>query len=169
MAVVTPQKVYAHLDRLGIAYRVVQHEPTRTSEESAKARGEPLEIGAKALLLKVDGKFVLTVLSAARRLDSKAVRTVLEADSVRFARPDELLAEVGLVPGSVPPFGHPVQPFELLVDSGIRALQRVAFNAASLTESVVMGASDYLSAAQPRDCFGFSLPIPEPEGSAGAR
>ena len=32
----------------GIAFRDVEHEPTFTSEQSAAARGEPIEIGGKA-------------------------------------------------------------------------------------------------------------------------
>src|SRR5262245_38547669 len=78
------------LDREGVGYRAVHHEPTTTSEASAKARGEDIRIGGKALLLKTDDVFRLFVLSAARRLDSAAVRQRLGVKSVRFASADEL-------------------------------------------------------------------------------
>ncbi|HEX4590217.1 MAG TPA: YbaK/EbsC family protein, partial [Gemmataceae bacterium] len=57
-----------------VAFREVQHAPTYTSEESAKARGEELRTGGKALLLKTDDVFRLFVLPADRKLDSAAVK-----------------------------------------------------------------------------------------------
>ncbi len=152
----TPERIRALLDALGIAYRHVVHGPTRTSEESAAARREPLEIGAKALLLKIDDAYRLFVLSAARKADSAAIKKHFRARSLRFATPDELLAQTGLVPGSVPPFGEPILPFELYVDSRVAGLERVAFNAASLTESLVLSCADYLRAARPTAVFGFA-------------
>jgi len=151
-----PQRIRALLDGWGMQYRHVVHTPTRTSEESAAARGEPLEIGAKALLLKIDAEFHLFVLSAARRLESAAVKARLSARSIRFATPDELHHATSLSPGSVPPFGRPVLPFDLYVDAGIAQLERVAFNAGSLTESIVMSSADYLRAANPREMFTFA-------------
>ncbi len=62
------------LDANGVAYRAVHHEPTHTSEESARARGEEVRVGGKALLVKTEDMFRLFVLSAALKLDSAAVR-----------------------------------------------------------------------------------------------
>ncbi len=137
-------------------YRRVTHGPTRTSEESAVARGEPLEVGAKAMVVKIDAGFALYVLSAARRVDSAAIRKRHGAKSVRFASPQELLEQTGLVPGSVPPFGRPILPLDLYVDAGVPDLPRVAFNAASLTESLVLATEDYLQVAQPREVYAFA-------------
>jgi len=136
------------LDDEGVLYRFLEHGPTRTSEESAAARGEPLEIGAKALLLKADGVFVLLVLSAARRLDSKALARHLGARKTRFATPEELLEHTGLPPGAVPPFGRPIFDLPLYIDRSITLNERTAFNAGSLTASIVMPTVDYLRLAQ---------------------
>ncbi|MHC4588036.1 MAG: YbaK/EbsC family protein, partial [Planctomycetota bacterium] len=65
------------LDEQGIDYRHVHHEPTPTSQAAARARGEPLENGGKALVIKAGDTFHLFVLSAALRLDSGAVRREL--------------------------------------------------------------------------------------------
>lgn len=144
-----PAAIRAHLEALAIPYRHLTHEPTLTSEDSARARGEPLEIGAKALVLKLDDRFITVVLSAARKLDSAAVKRLCGSRSCRFATREELLDATGLVPGSVPPFGPPILPFALYVDAGIASLPRVAFNCGSLTESIVMASADYLRAAGP--------------------
>jgi prolyl-tRNA editing enzyme YbaK/EbsC (Cys-tRNA(Pro) deacylase) len=137
------------LDDAGVTYRTLAHEPTHTSEESARVRGEPLEVGGKALLIKLDDTFKLFVLSASRKLDSGALRRHFGAKKSRFASADELLELTGLVPGSVPPFGRPILPFDLYVDTSITANERIAFNAGTLTHSVIMQTVDYLRLAQP--------------------
>lgn len=132
-----------------IQYREVQHAPTRTSEESAAARGEPLHIGGKAILLKTDDTFRLFVLPADRKLDAGAVRAQLKVKKTRFATAEELLAQTGLVPGCVPPFGRPIFDLDLYVDESIMQNDRIAFNAGSLTDSIIMSRDDYVRVAEP--------------------
>jgi prolyl-tRNA editing enzyme YbaK/EbsC (Cys-tRNA(Pro) deacylase) len=132
-----------------VDFRELHHEPTRTSEDSARVRGEDLRIGGKALLIKVDEEFRLFVLSAALRVDSQAIRAHLSARRTRFATADELAGLTGLVPGSVPPFGRPILPFSLYVDPSITDNDRIAFNAGSLTDSMFLKVSDYMKVAQP--------------------
>jgi prolyl-tRNA editing enzyme YbaK/EbsC (Cys-tRNA(Pro) deacylase) len=80
---------------------------------------------------------------------------------MRFATPEELLELTGLVPGSVPPFGPPILPFELFVDAAIRDNPRIAFNAGSLTDSIILPVPEYLAIAKPR-VFEFSQPTDVP-------
>lgn len=135
----------------GVSYTEKEHPPTRTSEESAAARGEPLGVGAKAILLKTDEVFRLFVLPADRKLDSAAIKRELGVKKIRFATPEELLELTGLVPGSVPPFGEPILPFELFADNGVGAeFPRVAFNAGSLTHSLILAAADWERVARPQ-------------------
>jgi len=138
------QKIIQHLQESNATFEVSQHAPTHTSEASAAARGEALEIGAKALVMKVDNAFYLFVMSAARKADSKAIKAFFNAKKIRFASPQELYDQTGLVPGSVPPFGEPILPYRLYIDSSIVALPLVAFNAGSLTDSVKLKTEDYL-------------------------
>jgi Ala-tRNA(Pro) deacylase len=135
--------IRSFLDSHGVNYRLIHHAPTRTSEESAQVRGEDLKIGAKAIVMKTDAVFRLFVLSADLRIDSKAVRRFLGVKSVRFAGREELFELTGLEPGSVPPFGRPILPFDLYADASVFANDRVAFNAGSLTESIIMNAMEY--------------------------
>ncbi|MSR60110.1 MAG: hypothetical protein EXS05_21130 [Planctomycetaceae bacterium] len=140
----------------GVSFREVHHEPTQTSEESARARGEELRLGGKALLLRGDEAFALFVLPADRKVDSRAIRRELGFKKLRFATSEELMNLTGLVPGSVPPFGRPILPFPLYVDEGIAANDRIAFNAGSLTDSIVLAVADYLRLAAPLKVFRFS-------------
>ncbi len=132
-----------------VLFREVHHEPTYTSEQSAAARGEDIAIGGKAMVIKLDEAFHLFVLSAARSVDSGAIRKRLGARRSRFATPEELERLTGLVPGSVPPFGRPILDLDLYADEAMLQNDRIAFNAGSLTDSIIMGMSDYLRAANP--------------------
>jgi prolyl-tRNA editing enzyme YbaK/EbsC (Cys-tRNA(Pro) deacylase) len=153
--VTTLDSIRQHLNSLGIAFREVHHEPTLTSEDSARARGEELRVGGKALLIKAGDEFRLFVLSAAKKLDSGAVKARFSAKKMRFATADELREMTGLAPGSVPPFGAPILPFPLFVDPSIFENERIAFNAGSLTDSIILSTADYRRAANP-EVFTFA-------------
>ena len=156
MSTETYQSICRHLEEAGATYRTVHHEPTFTSEDSARVRGEDVRVGGKALLIKTGETFRLFVLSAALKLHSAAIKKQFGAKKIRFARPEELKELTGLVPGSVPPFGEPVLPFELYVDESIAQNDRIAFNAGSLTDSIIMPVEDYLRVAKP-DIFRFAV------------
>lgn len=153
------RRLIAFLDDHRVEYQCLEHAPTRTSAESAQIRGTPLSAGAKALVMKLgkgDGGFALFVLGADMRANSKAIRSELGVRKSRFATREELAEQTGLVPGSVPPFGPPVLPLPLHVDrSLLEGSEVLAFNAGSLTRSVIMATADYLRIAQ-ATIFDFS-------------
>lgn len=140
-------RILGILDDADVDFRQLEHEPTLTSEESARVRGEPLEIGGKAMVVKADHDFHLVVISAACRLKSSRLKRALKARKLRFATADELFELTGLVPGSVPPFGPPVLSLALHVDVSIMNQTRIAFNAGSLTNSVIMNRDDWYDIA----------------------
>lgn len=139
--------IKSFLDARGVVYRTVHHEATHTSEESAIARNEDISVGGKALLMKVDGAYLLFVISAAKKVDSQKIKQRFGAKKLRFASAEELLQHTGLVPGSVPPFGKPLLTLDLFIDTSIQQNTKIAFNAGSLTDSIIMQVSDYLRVA----------------------
>jgi Ala-tRNA(Pro) deacylase len=143
------QQIHQLLDAKGLPYRKLHHEPTLTSEESARVRGEELKTGGKAILLKIDDYFAVFVLSAAQKLDSKRLKKHFKAKKLRFASAEELMEKTGLVPGSVPPFGRPILDFDLYVDRSVLQNHKIAFNAGSLTDSVIMQVEHYVTVAKP--------------------
>jgi len=132
----------------GVTFRAIHHAPTFTSEESAKARNEDIRVGGKAIVMKIDSAFALFVLSASCKVDSAAIKKLFRAKSIRFVSSDELHALTGLEPGCVPPFGRPILPFDLYIDESVTKNKNIAFNAGSLTDSIVMATVDYLRLAQ---------------------
>lgn len=155
MSTDTFESIKSFLALHSIQFREVHHQPTHTSEESARARGEDISIGGKAILMKVEDEYKLFVLSAAKKIDSQKIKSRFGARRLRFATPDELQQLTGLVPGSVPPFGRPVLPFDLYVDVSIVANEKIAFNAGLLVTSIIMNCCDYMSIAAP-EVFQFS-------------
>jgi len=145
----TVQAIRKFLEENNISYEYKEHEEVRTSEEAAKARGEDIKIGAKAMILKADDKFIMLVLSSAKKIDSKKVKQTLGADSLRFATPEEVEKLTGCVPGGVPPFAN-IFGLELIVDKTIPMNEFMAFNAGERTKSLKLKTEDYLKVLTPR-------------------
>jgi Ala-tRNA(Pro) deacylase len=141
------------LKQHGVSFEVLRHQPVSTSEEAAAVRGVALSTGAKALICKVDARFVMFVIPADRKLDSKRVRQDLGIRALRFATPEELRELTGLAPGAVPPFGSlfglPTHCDERLAEN-----ERINFNAGDHTISVSLRCTDYLQVEKPTlGCF----------------
>jgi prolyl-tRNA editing enzyme YbaK/EbsC (Cys-tRNA(Pro) deacylase) len=149
------QKIKNWLNSKSIEFREIHHKPTRTSEESAKARGEDISIGGKALILKINDSFKIFVLSACKKLDSTSIKKHFNIKRIRFANKDEFTKLTGLKPGSFPPFGKPIIDLEIYVDNTIVNNKKIAFNAGSPTDSIIMSVKDYLELTQPK-IFDFS-------------
>src|SRR4051794_20617537 len=91
-------RLKAWLSGQHVPFELLQHAPVFTSEEAAAVRGTPLASGAKALICRADGSFVMFVLPADRRLASKQVRQQAAIRSLRFATAEEVLQLTGLTP-----------------------------------------------------------------------
>lgn len=153
----------------GVQFQHLFHPECRTSGESRQARadaGGADVIGAKAILIKGDRKssgseFNVLVLPGDKKIDSAALKRQFKAEikSFRFATSEEM-AELtgGLVPGSIPPFAQPIfeQLNHLYVDSSLLEYDQIGFNAASLTQSLIVACSDYVRVANPTAIFAFS-------------
>ncbi len=126
-----------------ISFKEWHHAPIRTSEEAAKIRGVDIKLGAKAMVLKVDDQFIMCVLSAAKRLDSNKIRTLLGAKKVRFANPAELMEKTACEPGSVPPFGN-LLGLPLYVDKSLLENEEIDFNVGLVTDSMAISTKDYI-------------------------
>ncbi|PIZ51654.1 hypothetical protein COY27_02975 [Candidatus Woesearchaeota archaeon CG_4_10_14_0_2_um_filter_33_13] len=133
--------IKAFLNEQEVKYEIVHHKPTPTSEDSARERGESIKIGAKALLMKAD-QFLLVVIPADKRLDSKKLRGILKTKKLRFSTEDELKEITGMEKGALPPFGN-LLGLRMIVDKTIFNEEWMAFNAGSLTDSIKMKTEDY--------------------------
>jgi len=145
------------LESNGIKYEIMHHVPAGAGKDVAEIRGMDLANGGKSMLVTVDGVTSLFVLSGARKLCTKKIKSRFSAKKVSFANGEELKALTGLVPGCIPPFGEPILPVKIYLDPSIEKNEIISFNAGTLTDSISMAVSDYLKVI---DCeiFDFSNP-----------
>ncbi len=139
-----------------VPFEILTHPPAGSAEEAAAARGTPLAIGGKSIVMKLGTSFAVLVLGGDRAVDNRGLRRHLRIRRYRFATRAELLALTGLPPGCVPPFGRPVFDLPLYVDAARAAEPELAFSLASPTASVRMKTADWLSVAAPADVFPFA-------------
>jgi Ala-tRNA(Pro) deacylase len=146
------ESLFLRLEKLlkerGVDFGVLRHQPVFTSEEAAAVRGVALSTGAKALICRVDDRFVMLVIPADRKLDSKQVRKVLGIHGLRFATKDELKELTGLTPGAVPPFGS-LFHLPTYCDTRLAENERINFNAGDNSISVSLRYEDYLKVEKP--------------------
>ena len=148
MAETVFDRVESLLQQHGIAFQVLRHEPVYTSEEAARVRGTPLASGAKALICKGDDAFVMLVVPADRKLDSRTVRRAKGWRKLRFASREEVLELTGLAPGSIPPFGS-LFGLPTLCDKRLGENEIINFNAGDHSISVSMRYADYVQVEKP--------------------
>ena len=103
----TPQQLFAFLDQLGIAHATVQHAPLFTVEQSRALRGQIAGGHTKNLFLrdKKNNVFLVTAEEDAV-IDLKGLHRLLGASGrFSFGSADLMMELLGVLPGSVTPFG----------------------------------------------------------------
>src|SRR6516164_6065959 len=138
------ERLQERLQQQGVPFTVLRHEPVYTSEQAAAVRGTPLSSGAKALVVKAGERFVLLVLPADRKLDSRRARDGLGAKALRFASREEVEKLTGLQPGSIPPFGS-LFGLPTYCDPALGDNPSINFNAGDHAISVQMTYADYVA------------------------
>lgn len=97
----------AYLANLGIPTATVEHPPLHTVEESRALRGEIRGAHTKNLFVKdkKDAVFLITAPEDAA-LDLKHIHHAIGASGrVSFGKPELMMEVLGVLPGSVTPFG----------------------------------------------------------------
>jgi Ala-tRNA(Pro) deacylase len=144
--------VLALLDRLGVTTVTHAHPPVYTVEEARAHSAGIAGAATKNLFLKDESRrFWLIVMPADMALDLKTLRTRIGSKRLRFASPEELMAHLGVTPGSVSPLAlvndraGAVTP---VVDTALMATERLAFHPldnARTTEITPEGLRTFLS------------------------
>ena len=101
------QKVYDLLDEMGIAYQVRHHVAVFTTEDAQIHRTDFPGIKMKNLFVKdrTNEIYYLVVLGDDRRLNFNELKRLTGGKKANFTTPEELDHYLGLIPGSVTPFG----------------------------------------------------------------
>jgi Ala-tRNA(Pro) deacylase len=126
----------------GVGFEVVPHRRAFTSLQEARELGVAAEEVLKTVALWTEGKYVLAVVPASRRLELRLVRDALEDSAARLATEAELAADFpGYELGALPPLGS-LLGVPLLVDPEVLDHEVVVFAAGTETESVQAGTAE---------------------------
>ena len=108
--------IMAELDRLGFSYRLHEHLPLRTVEDSQNHRGEMTGIHIKNLYLRDRKKNnFLVVAEETKEIELKSLSETIGAARLSFGSADRLIEYLGVRPGAVSPLtlindkGHQVR------------------------------------------------------------
>lgn len=143
------QKLKQFLDRNEIRYQVISHPTTYTAQLTAASSHVAPDILAKTVMAIADGKFVMAVVPAPRRVDLTALHSSIGAQTVRLASELEFKERFpDCDAGAMPPFGN-LYGMEVYVDEAIAAQKEIAFNSGTHTETLRMACADFLRVVKP--------------------
>jgi Ala-tRNA(Pro) deacylase len=139
--------VYAALDALGIGYERHEHPAVFNAEDASKHWNPIAGTQCKNLFLrnKKGDRHYLVVLEISKRADLRDLVKLVNDDRLSFGSAERLMAELGLTPGSVSPFGllnDADGSVRVLIDRDLRGADRLIFHPNINTASVVISWSD---------------------------
>jgi Ala-tRNA(Pro) deacylase len=138
-------EVIKFLAQHGIPYRLQAHEAVFTIAESSKLL--PEKIPVKTLLVREEkGERVMMVaMRGNERLDMKMLARQLDAKKLRFVKPEDVEALVGVKPGSVSIFGllHlGAEKLEVILDESLLTEPELGFHPNDNTATVFLAVDD---------------------------
>ncbi len=143
-------EIIHQLHQKKIDFSHLVHEPTPTSEDSARVRQINMEEGVKALILrgKNTKKNYQINIPSHLKLDMKAIADRV-GEKCEFEDPAVIQERFGLQIGGVPPFGNLLN-LENYYDEKILEHERAAFNCGLTTESIIMKSKDLFTLVEPK-------------------
>jgi Ala-tRNA(Pro) deacylase len=143
----SPDDLFAFLDGLSIAHATVRHPPLFTVEESRSLRGKIAGGHTKNLFLK-DKRSALYLVTALEdaEIELKSLHRRLGASGrFSFGSAEQMLATLGVEPGSVTPFGalnDAERRVTVVLDAGMMAHATLNFHPLANTMTTSIGRDD---------------------------
>ena len=139
----------AYLDTLGIATATVDHPPLFTVEQSQALRGEIAGAHTKNLFLKdKKDQVFLVVAGEDAEVDMKTLHKRIGSARLSFGKPELLLELLGVVPGSVTPFGvfnDRERAVTVVLDAGLMQADKLNFHPLENTATTTIARDDLLA------------------------
>ncbi|HEX3028757.1 MAG TPA: prolyl-tRNA synthetase associated domain-containing protein [Clostridia bacterium] len=135
------------LDELEIPYTRVTHPPIYTVSE-AKAYGNFEADGCKNLFFydKHNERYYLVVMLEDKKAHSNTIRKQVKARQLVFGCEEDLMRLLGVIPGSVSPFGivnDVKKEVTVLIDEDLPKSEKVCFHPNINTATLVLKYSDF--------------------------
>lgn len=146
----TKDNLFNRLKELNIEYKTYDHEPLFTVEQAAKATAFIPATQCKNLFLKDDNLdlYLVTAVSDIKhetKINLKNLSKYLKAPKLRFADEQLLKQFLGVMPGSVTPFGliNDIESkVKVILDSTLFEYDLVGFHPLENTQTTVILAKD---------------------------
>jgi Ala-tRNA(Pro) deacylase len=143
-----PQEVYRALEALGIRYEAYEHPAVFTAEDAAAHWAAIPATPVKNLFLrnKKGDRHYLVILRIAKEADLRLLVKVIGDDRLSFGSAERLMAQLGVTPGSVSPFGlihEGSRTLQVIVDEELRGAERLIFHPNINTASVTISVADF--------------------------
>lgn len=135
------------LKQYKIKYEVVEHRKVFTAFDAAETQHIKESEVAKAVLLKGKKGLYLAVLPASNNCDFKAL-SKLAGDKVSMAKEKDINSKLKTKVGLIAPFGS-LYKVPVFLDKKLLKNKKLNLPAGSYTESIVIGAKDYLKLEHP--------------------
>ncbi len=134
------QNLKSYIEKHKIKYKIYEHPPVFTVEESKKIKFKVPGLHTKCLFLKdSNNKFYLICLPAEKRLNTNLIRKKFNLKKLNFASPEELKSTLNLTPGSVSLFGTIYsKKVYLIIDQEIWEADLVGFHPNINTSTIVL-------------------------------
>src|SRR3970282_2977608 len=132
------KKLKEFLDQKKIKYIAITHSSAFTAQEIAATAHIPGKELAKSVIVKADGKMVMTVLPASYKVNFDQLKKVIGAKEIRLAYEQEFIDKFpDCEVGAMPPFGN-LYGMDVYVAESLSEDEEIAFNACSHTELIKM-------------------------------
>ena len=144
------EKIRKFLDDNKVKYVTITHSPAYTAHDIAHAAHVSGRELAKTVIVDSDGKLVMAVLPASKRLSFAEAAAVVGGKNVRLAHEYEFATRFpGCEVGAMPPFGN-LYDVDVYVDPSLAADEEIAFNAGTHMELIRMRYADFERLVHPK-------------------
>lgn len=137
------QKLREFLDSSGVRYQTEVHERTVDAARTAEAAHVPGREFAKTVIVRADGRLLMTVLPATDQVHVDQLKRSLGAKEVELADESDIdTAFLDCELGAMPPFGN-LYNMDVFVSEHLREDETIAFNAGTHEDVIRMSYQDY--------------------------
>ena len=100
-------KVKEYLNSIGIEFKIVEHEPTYTTEEADKYIEGHDGVRTKTMFIcnKKKTNYYMIIMDDSKRLDINKFKEIVSEKQMKMASEEALKEKLGIEPGMVSPFG----------------------------------------------------------------
>jgi Ala-tRNA(Pro) deacylase len=144
------KKLKELFDETKVSYEVYNHPLAYTAQEIAQRQHFSGNEMAKIVMLKLDGKVVMAVVTGNRKVHLPTIRASLAAYEVSLATEDEFYSKFpGCEIGAMPPFGN-LFGLPVYVDPAVTKDESIYFNAGNHVQTVRMRYKDFEKLVNPQ-------------------